>query len=92
MGLWAVATIHIGQPKIYNVKAKLIEKLRKEFANLDEFIVDSTFTNENGLVIGIRTCLVGKGFNDLIEFTYLKLKQMNVGHFYIHTQSNYHIA
>ena len=92
MGLWAEATIHIKQPKVYNVKDKLNKEIKSKFNNLDEFIIDSTFTNDEGLIIGVRTCLVGEGFNDLIDFAFLKLKQMNVGHFYIHTQSNYHIA
>ena len=91
MGLWAEATIHVEQPKIYNIKDKLTEAIKRKFGDLDEFIVDSTYSNDDGLIIGIRTGLTGVLFDEIIQFCYKKLKHLNVGHFYIKTLSNWYI-
>lgn len=91
MGLWAVATIHVEVPKIYNVKDKLVEIIEQKYGQLCELIIDSTYSKDNGLVIGIRTNRVGEFFDELMQFIYKKLKQMKIGYFYIQTHSNYYL-
>ncbi len=91
MGLWAVATIEIKEPKVFNIKDKLVKELSNKFGCLDEFVVTSKYYKEFGLVFEIRTKMVGKVFDDIIQYTHKYLKSNRCGDAFITIERNYYL-
>ena len=54
MGLWAEAVVRVPEPKQVNIK-KLVLDVLKDYDMLDEVIVDSFYSREEGVCVGIRT-------------------------------------
>ena len=66
MGLWAEAVVRVPEPKQVNIK-KLVLDVLKEYDTLDEVIVDSSYSKEEGVCVGIRTdCYLGDTFNTIL--------------------------
>ena len=91
MGLWAMATIEIKEPKVFNIKDKLVKELGNKFGCLDEFIVTSKYSKEFGLVFEIRTKRIGKVFDDIIQYTHKYLKSSGYGDAFITVERNYYL-
>ena len=89
MGLWAEAVIRVPNPKQVNIKDIVISVL-KDYKN-EEVIVDSTYSKQDGVCVGIRTdCYLGDNFNTLIVEIVKKLKQNNVGFFHVELLRNWY--
>lgn len=89
MGLWAEAVIRVPNPKQVNIKDIVISVL-KDYKN-EEVIVDSTYSKQDGVCVGIRTdCYLGDKFNTLIVEIVKKLKQNNVGFFHVEMLRNWY--
>lgn len=90
MSLWAEAVVRVPEPKQVNIK-KLVLDVLKEYDTLDEVIVDSSYSKEDGVCVGIRTdCYLGDVFNTILMTVSKKLKQNNVGLFHIELLRNWY--
>ena len=89
MGLWAEAAIRVPNPKQVNIKYIVINVL-KDYNN-EEVIVDSTYSKQDGVCVGIRTdCYLGDSFNSILMEIAKKLRQNNVGEFHIELLRNWY--
>ena len=90
MGLWAEAVVRVPEPKQVNIK-KLVLDILKDYDMLDEVIVDSFYSKEEGVCVGIRTdCYLGDTFNTILMSVSKKLKHNNVGFFHIELLRNWY--
>ena len=89
MGLWAEAVVRVHNPKHINIKSVVLDVLRDR--NRQEIIVDSTYSKEEGVCVGIRTdCYLGDSFNSILMEIVKKLRQNNVGEFHIELLRNWY--
>lgn len=89
MGLWAVAVIRVENPKKVNIKDIVLDVL-KDYED-DEVIVDSTYSKEDGVCVGIRTdCYLGESFNTMLVSIGKRLRQKGVGFFHIEVLRNWY--
>ena len=89
MGLWAEAVVRVQNPKHINIKNIVLDVLKDRTD--EEVIIDSTYSKENGVSVGIRTdCYLGDSFNDIIMEIVKKLRQNNVGEFHIELLRNWY--
>ena len=89
MGLWAEAVIRVANPKRVNIKDIVLDVL-EEYKH-DEVIVDSTYSKEGGVCIGIRTdCYMGDKFNTILVSIGKRLRQESVGFFHIEVLRNWY--
>lgn len=89
MGLWAEAVIRVANPKKVNIKDIVLGVL-EEYKH-DEVIVDSTYSKEDGVCIGIRTdCYLGDKFNTMLVSIGKRLRQEGVGFFHIEVLRNWY--
>ena len=89
MGLWAEAVVRVHNPKHINIKSVVLDVLRDR--NRQEIIVDSTYSKEEGVCVGIRTdCYLGDSFNTILMEVVKKLRQNNVGEFHIELLRNWY--
>ena len=89
MGLWAEAVIRVANPKKVNIKDIVLDVL-KEYRK-DEVIVDSTYSKEEGVCVGLRTdCYLGDEFNTMLVSIGKRLRQEGVGFFYIEVLRNWY--
>ena len=90
MGLWAEAVVRVPEPKQVNIK-KLVLDVLKDYDMLGEVIVDSSYSKEEGVCVGIRTdCYLGDTFNTILMSVSKKLKHNNVGFFHIELLRNWY--
>ena len=89
MGLWAEAVIRVANPKRVNIKDIVLDVL--DGYEDDEVIVDSTYSKEEGVCIGIRTdCYMGDEFNTILVSLGKRLRQEGVGFFHIELLRNWY--
>ena len=89
MGLWAEAVIRVANPKKVNIKDIVLGVL--DGYEDDEVIVDSTYSKEGGVCIGIRTdCYMGDEFNTILVSLGKRLRQEGVGFFHIEVLRNWY--
>ena len=89
MGLWAEAVVRVHNPKHANIKNIVLDVLKDRDGQ--EIIVDSTYSKENGVCVGIRTdCYLGDSFNSILMEIVKKLRQNNVGDFHIELLRNWY--
>ena len=89
MGLWAEAVVRVHNPKHINIKDIVLDVLKDRDGQ--EIIVDSTYSKENGVCVGIRTdCYLGDSFNTILMEVVKKLRQNNVGEFHIELLRNWY--
>ena len=82
MGLWAEAVIRVANPKKVNIKDIVLDIL--EDYEDDEVIVDSAYSKEDGVCVGVRTdCYMGDEFNTILVSIGKRLRQEGVGFFHI---------
>ena len=90
MGLWAEAVVRVPEHKQVNIK-KLILDVLKDYDMLDEVIVNSSYSKEKGVCVGIRTdCYLGDTFNTILMNISKKLKHNNAGFFHIELLRNWY--
>ena len=90
MGLWAEAVVRVPEPKQVNIK-KLVLDILKDYEMLDEVIVDSSYSKEEGVCVGIRTdCYLGDTFNTILVSITKELKHNKVGFFHIELLRNWY--
>lgn len=89
MGLWASAVVRVHNPKHVNIKSIVLDVLKDRDGQ--EIIVDSTYSKEDGVCVGIRTdCYLGDSFNSILMEVVKKLRQNNVGEFHIELLRNWY--
>ena len=89
MGLWAEAVVRVHNPKHVNIKSIVLDVLKDRDGQ--EIIVDSTYSKEDGVCVGIRTdCYLGDSFNSILMEVVKKLRQKNVGEFHIELLRNWY--
>lgn len=89
MGIWAEAVVRVQNPKHINIKNIVLDVLKDRTD--EEVIIDSTYSKEDGVCVGIRTdCYLGDKFNTLIVEIVKKLKQNNVGFFHVELLRNWY--
>ena len=89
MGLWAEAVVRVHNPKHINIKSIVLDVLKDRDGQ--ETIVDSTYSKEDGVCVGIRTdCYLGDSFNSILMEVVKKLRQNNVGEFHIELLRNWY--
>ena len=89
MGLWAEAVVRVQNPKHINIKNIVLDVLKDRGGQ--EIIIDSTYSKENGVSVGIRTdCYLGDSFNTILTEIVKKLRQNNVGEFHIELLRNWY--
>ena len=89
MGLWAEAVVRVQNPKHINIKNIVLDVLKDRTD--EEVIIDSTYSKENGVSVGIRTdCYLGDSFNSILVEIVKKLRQNNVGEFHIELLRNWY--
>lgn len=89
MGLWAEAVVRVHNPKHVNIKNIVLDVLKDRDGQ--EIIVDSTYSKEDGVSVGIRTdCYLGDSFNSILMEVVKKLRQNNVGEFHIELLRNWY--
>ena len=89
MGLWAEAVIRVANPKKVNIKDIVLDVL--DGYEDDEVIVDSTYSKEDGVCVGIRTdCYMGDEFNTILVSIGKRLRQEGVGFFHIEVLRNWY--
>lgn len=89
MSLWAEAVVRVHNPKHVNIKKIVLDVLKDRID--EEVIVDSTYSKENGVCVGIRTdCYLGDSFNTILMDITKSLKQKNVGYFHIELLRNWY--
>ena len=89
MGLWAEAVVRVQNPKHINIKNIVLDVLKDRTD--EEVIIDSTYSKENGVSVGIRTdCYLGDSFNSILMEIVKKLRQNNVGEFHIELLRNWY--
>ena len=89
MGLWAEAVVRVHNPKHINIKNIVLDVLKDRTD--EEVIIDSTYSKENGVSVGIRTdCYLGDSFNSILMEVVKKLRQNNVGEFHIELLRNWY--
>lgn len=89
MGLWAEAVVRVHNPKHVNIKSIVLDVLKDRDGQ--EIIVDSTYSKEDGVCVGIRTdCYLGDSFNSILMEVVKKLRQNNVGEFNIELLRNWY--
>ena len=89
MGLWAEAVVRVHNPRHINIKSIVLDVLKGKDGQ--EIIVDSTYSKEEGVCVGIRTdCYLGDSFNSILMEIVKKLRQNNVGEFHIELLRNWY--
>ena len=89
MGLWAEAVVRVHNPRHINIKSIVLDVLKDRDGQ--EIIVDSTYSKEEGVCVGIRTdCYLGNSFNSILMEIAKKLRQNNVGEFHIEMLRNWY--
>lgn len=91
MGLWAEADIICQQPRVANVKDIVLKSLKNNYGELDETIVKSFYSKDDGVIVYFRTTHVGEVFNEILSKIIKDLKKENIGFFYVEVKSNHFI-
>ncbi|MEG2707109.1 MAG: hypothetical protein RR959_07185 [Erysipelotrichaceae bacterium] len=92
MALWAEATIVCKHPKRVNFKEIVNRSLKDKYGYIDETIITSTYSKEDGVVLSLSTTHIGSIFNDMIDHIIKDLKQSNVGFFRVEIHRNYFLS
>lgn len=92
MALWAEVEIVVSQPKTVNIKDIVVEVVKKRNPKMIETTVESFYSKDSGVKVGLRTTDIGERFDVLLSDILKELRKSDVGFFTIELKRNWYLG